>query len=132
MVILIPIQTTVALAENLTPDHTYISIDMSRTITTNFDFCIQKNNFYESQITLLDNKNLNLIQLSDSYKEKLLFVEADKEIFRERGDKFEIEYSICADELNKCQVETPSKFTWFGVGFVSAAVLGIVGIVLVK
>lgn len=72
------------------------------------------------------------MNLSETYKEKLMMVEQDKEIYKVRGDKFEKEFSTCSDELGKCMANTPSRATWFGIGFVSAVVLGTAAAVAIK
>lgn len=93
---------------------------------------MEKNTFYEKQLSLIDQQNNKYLLLSDEYIKKISLLDKDKNIYKIRGDKFEIEFDKCNNDLGKCLESKPSRFTWFGAGFISACVVGIAGIILIK
>jgi hypothetical protein len=132
IITLIPLQAIPAQSEDQTPITTGITLDTARKITSEYYFSLEKNKFYEKKIFLLSEQNNKYLLLSDEYIKKISLLEKDKDVYKVRGDRFEEEYNKCSDGFNKCTESKPSRFTWFGVGFVSACIVGITGIVLIK
>jgi hypothetical protein len=83
-----------------------------------YDTCIEQvevSNVYTANVeTLLDGCN------------------EDKKIYEDISAQLQKHYLSCNLELNKCRDATPSRFTWFSIGALSA-VVGVVGMfILIK
>ena len=110
----------------------FLPISSARKLATDLDF-YKKTTSNDANIILnLKQQNDGLTSLSEQYKKKTTLLEDDKKLLRDRGDKFETVYKSCSDDLNKCNENTPSRFTWFGIGSVTTAILGIIVIFLIK
>lgn len=83
--------------------------------------------YNDKMIQVLNLELDKYLTLSTEYKSKIDLLVQDKADLRLRGDKLEKVYTTCTSDLNECKQEKPSRVLWFGVGFVSAIVLGVVG-----
>lgn len=63
---------------------------------------------------------------------KLEGIILDKGIQTGRANQLQDEYSKCTKELADEKINKPSRFTWFGYGFISAMVVGLAAIFAVK
>jgi len=78
----------------------------------------------EQQITILKDENINLFRISEQYQLKIDGLTKDKEIHKVRAEKFEKGFTETSKALTDCKNDTPSKLSWFGIGFVTAIILG--------
>ena len=101
-------------------------------MAADLDFCKSVSKYNDKLIPLLNTKVEKYFILSEDYRKKTLLLEQDKTDLKLRGDKFEKVYTTCNDDLNKCEQSKPSRMVWYGAGFVSAIVLGIVAVYTIK
>ena len=78
----------------------------------------------EKQISVITEQNLNLFNLSEQYRLKVDGLSKDKEIQTERANSLEQLYKDTNKDLTKCKNNTTSRFNWFGIGFVTAVIVG--------
>lgn len=83
-------------------------------------------------IDALKQQNSGLFELSETYKQKTDLLMEDSKILRERGDKFEKAYIEKSEQLNECIDSKPSRFVWYGMGFLSAVLIGFSSLILLQ
>jgi hypothetical protein len=74
-----------------------------------------------------DYKKANNLQNS-----QITLLKTDKQILKEGIGKYQESYTKCTEDLNKEIESKPSRFTWFGIGFLTAVVLSFTGLILTK
>jgi hypothetical protein len=107
-------------------DGIFFNISTAKRLATDIDY-YKKTKVNDDKIiySLKDETNKYLL-LTKEFETKIKYLELDKTELKTRGDKFEKVYTTCTDDLKKCEESKPSRLTWFGVGFVSALIVGIV------
>jgi hypothetical protein len=104
----------------------FLPISSARKVASDLDFYKKTTSNDANVIYNLKQQNDGLVNLSVKCAEKSKLLEQDKVILTERGDRFEKVYSECSDNLNKCNEDKPSRYTWFSLGAITTLVLGLV------
>jgi len=76
--------------------------------------------------------NVNLTKQLLTVKETNEGLVKDKAIFQKNVDLYKKSTDELAQRLSDCQTNKPSRFTWFGIGFLSAVVLGTLAAFAIK
>jgi hypothetical protein len=133
---LVAILTVLAFLLQLNPvlasDICFTNISSARKSAADIDYTLKTQAKSNTIISLLKDENSKYFNLSNQYVGKITFLEKDKEILKKRGDDFEKVYTTCSKDLIDCELSKPSRFTWFCAGFLSAFILGVGTIYMIK
>lgn len=110
----------------------FFNISSARKLGGDLDFYKKIKTENDEIIKTLDEENNQYLNLSNEYKEKILFLEKDKEILKVRGDKFEDVYISTSKDLIKCKDNTPSRVSWYTYGVISTLIAITVGLFALK
>lgn len=113
------IQSTPALSEGL-----FFEEKVASQLLIDLEYQKKVVTHQEEQIDVISKQNINLFNLSEQYKLKSEGLQKDKEIQSKRAQEFQDLYKGTSKDLDKCLESKPSRFTWFGVGFLTAVILG--------
>lgn len=91
----------------------------------NLDVTQKKLYLTEQQNTVLDKYNKDM-------KIEIDKLRLDKKELSEVSDDYKNKLGIVNNELIKIKEGIPSRVTWFGYGFMSMAILGIIGLFAIK
>ena len=131
----ITILTVLALLQPYTVianDGIFLNTSSARKVASELDYCFKSQAKDANIISLLKEENNKYLKLSDTYKEKVSLIQKDKEILKKRGDDFEKQYKATSKDLNECIENTPSRLVWYGIGFLTAFILGVGTIFMIK
>lgn len=106
-----------------------MDIQTATKLAAELDYCERMLTFDATVIDTVKQTDVNLLTLSEKYKEKLDLVSQDKALEKKRGDDFEKAFGICTEDLQKCEDSKPSRLTWFGAGVTSTLVLTLLTII---
>jgi hypothetical protein len=104
----------------------FFNLSTAKKLATDIDYYKKTKANDDKIIYSLKDETNKYLTLSQKYEGKITGLELDKDIYKTRGDKLEKEFSTCSKQLSDCEESKPSRFVWFGVGFISALVVGIV------
>jgi len=70
--------------------------------------------------------------LNDNYSLQIKGLETDKQILKDLSEDYKQKYLKANEQYVASETSKPSKLTWFGIGFGSALLIGIISAFAVK
>lgn len=108
----------------------FFNISAARKLDADLKFYKEDAKTAKEKLTLIDKDR----QLANTEVEKLKFkstsLQEDLQIVIKAKDDYKNLYVKADDARLKAEENSPSRMTWFGVGFVSAAITGIIVLLL--
>lgn len=110
----------------------FLPISSARKLAADLDFCNKSRSNCDNVIFNLKAENSNLYKLSDEHIKKIELLAQDREIYKKQSADFKKQYDATTDKLQDCVDATPSRFTWFSGGFLSAMIVMLVSVIALK
>lgn len=110
----------------------FLNISTAKKLASTLEF---NQKLLNNQQTIIDNITIENIELNKKSIEQTNKIEGlvqDRTSLQSRGDKFEKQYTNCNEDFQIVKDSMPSRYTWFSTGFVSAMILGLVGLFFLK